>query len=140
MTFIEAETSLPNGFHDAKIEKLLIDYLSRNLLVSMQILVGTPGMPNEEDYATAELVVNGLYFCAIESPESTYPWVPDGRPLSVSGSCCVDSQTPSELLLTLPPGAGCYRFFVEQWNSFIQIAGADVQISWRDPQNLVIEA
>lgn len=132
MNFREIEQSLPNGFHDAKIERISLDYLSGSLLMNMRILTGTPGEPNQDEYGPAEVKASGLYFCSIESPDPNYPFRPSGHPLGVSGDNSGKSSSEiSDLVSKLPPGTSCYRFFVEQWNSFIYVAASDVRISWR---------
>jgi hypothetical protein len=131
MTFSEIEQTLPSGFHDAKIERISLDYPAASLVIEMRILVGTPGEVDQEEYGPAELRVGGLYFCSIEPPDSRYPFKPKGKPLGVSGDDPADWPLEiGKLLSTLPPGTSCYRFFVEDWNSFIWVAGSDVRILW----------
>lgn len=131
MTFKEAEQSLPNGFHDAEIEKLSLDYRSGTLSISMRLWVGAMGTPNQEEYRCAELRVNKLVWCSIQPPDPTYPFAPNGDPLNVQGddglSHC-EELTP--LVRQLPAGVSFYRFFFEEWNSFICIAGSDVKLLW----------
>jgi len=130
MTFEEVEAQAPNGFHDAKIDSLSVDYKVGVLTLSMKVLAGTPGMPDEEDYCAAELRVNRLLFCAIESPDPRYPFVPNGDSLDVSGAAGLDDlAVNADLVARLPADVSLYRFFVEQWNSFICIAGPDIQLS-----------
>jgi hypothetical protein len=59
MTFEEVEKTLPNGFHDAKIVRMTLDYPAGTLSMSLQILVGTPGEADQEEYGLAELRANG---------------------------------------------------------------------------------
>ena len=130
MTFGEIEKKLPNGFHDAKIEHISLDYLRGTLLMKMRLLIGTPGGGDQDEYGSAEMKVNGLYFCSIEPPDPTYPFRPNGQLLGVSGDGSGGSSPEvRELAQSLPADASYYRFFVEQWNSFIYIAASDVQIS-----------
>jgi hypothetical protein len=130
MTFKELEHSLPNGFHDAKIERISVDYTAGTLRIAMRILIGTPGEPDQDRYGPAELTVAGLYICSIEPPDPTYPFKPNGKLLGVSGDDCEnESSGVVKVLRELPKGVSCYRFFVDQWNSFIYIAASDVQIS-----------
>jgi hypothetical protein len=130
MTFEQVEASAPNGFHDAILEKLAVDYQAGIISLSMRLLVGTPGMEDEEAYSPAELRVNRLLFCAIEPPDPSYPFAPDGNPLDVSGARGLgDTPEMAKIAAQLPADASCYRFFVEQWNSFIYIAGSDIQLS-----------
>ena len=130
MTFKEAEAFAPNGFHDAKIDALHLDYKTGALSLSMRLLCGSPGMADQEDYCRAELRVGRLLFCAIDPPDPRYPFAPDHEPLGVSGADGLgDLAANSDLITRLPSDASLYRFFVEQWNSFIYIAGHDIRLS-----------
>ena len=130
MTFREIEQTLPNGFHDAKIVRISLDYPAGTLVMNMRVLIGTPGEPDQDEYGPAEVSVTGLYLCSIEPPDPKYPFRLTGKPLGVSGDSSGNSSPEiSNLMRKLPPSASCYRFFVEQWNSFIYVAGSDVQIS-----------
>jgi hypothetical protein len=130
MTFQEAEALTPNGFHDAEIDTLHVDYRTGTLSLSMRLWTGTLGTPNQEEYSSAELRVQGLLFCAIDPPDPRYPFPPDGDSLGVDGAHGPgDLAAKADLIARLPPEISLYRFFVEQWNSFIYVAGGDVQLS-----------
>ena len=130
MTFEEVEKTLPNGFHDAKIVRITVDYPAGTLLMSLQILVGTPGEADQEEYGPAELRANGLYFCFIDPPDPGYPFKPNGKALGICGDPDTrESPVIGNLLSKLPEGVFAYRFYADRWNSFIHVAAADVQIS-----------
>jgi hypothetical protein len=76
MTLRDVADTLPNGFHDSKIESLSVDYKTGTLSLSMRVLIGTPGMPDQEDYGPAQLRVNLLLFCSIQPPDPNYPHAP----------------------------------------------------------------
>jgi hypothetical protein len=130
MTFEELENTLPNGFHDAKIVRITLDFPDGNLLMNMQILVDSSKHGNEQ-YALAELRAGGLFFCFIDPPDPTYPFRPNGKALRVSGAPeSTESRAIEDLLARLPEGITAYRFFADQWNSFIHVAASDIGISW----------
>ena len=87
MTLENLEEKLPNGFHDAEIFSVELDYVAGIAKFRMSLLVGWPGDPEPERqaYQEATLVVSGLCFCSIDPPSSTYPFLPDGKPICVSG-------------------------------------------------------
>ncbi len=134
MTFDDLDSKLPNGFHDAQIYQLRIDYVGGFITIRMNFWIGNQDGPNREEYRLGELRVSGLYFCVIDPPDPTYRYVPHGSPLNVSGDRAKPETFPAleKLSQTLPPGVSCYRFFVHEWNSFINIAAKDVQVSWVD--------
>jgi hypothetical protein len=134
MTLDELDHTLPNGFHDAKIYSLAIDYAAASVKLRMALLVGWPDDPVEERerYQDAELLVTGLSFCSIDPPSPNYPFVPDGKPIGVGGDLAREDHLPllPHLSAKFPPGTSCYRFFVHDWNAFIYIAARDAQLSW----------
>ena len=134
MTFEELEDKLPNGFHDAELYDIQIDYVGGSMTLGMSFWVGSMGAPNQEEYRPGELRITGLSFCVIDPPDPTYQYVPNGSALNVSGDRAKPDSFPEleKLSRTLPPGVACYRFFVHEWNSFINIAAKDVQVSWTD--------
>jgi len=139
LLFEKLDNELPNGFHDAQLIKLVLDYATRLAILEMRILTGTPHGADSEEYRTAKLLVTGLCFCIIESPDTVYPFVPDGSGVSISGypEDSRPAEKPNEslpmikaLLAKCPVGAWSYRFFSRDWNSFIHIAGTNVELSW----------
>jgi len=132
MTFQDLEDSLPNGFHDAHLKSVSIDYIERLLTMQMEILIGTPEAQDRDEYRNATLTVTGLYFCVIDPPDAKYPFTTKNRPIWVSGD---DGwpDTLSDLAASLAqtnPGFTYHRFFSVDWNSFIYVAANDVQLYW----------
>ena len=134
MTLDELDHELPNGFHDADILSLELDYVAATAKLHLSLLVGWPEDPDPESqaYQEAILVVTGLCFCSIDPPSPTYPFLPDGKPINVSGHPAKPDDFPSlpDLAAILPSGTWCYRWFVNDWNSFIYIAGRNAEITW----------
>ena len=134
MTLAELNTSLPNGFHDAEIFSFELDYRAGTARFNMSLLVGWPEdpEPDRQAYQEAALKITGLCFCSIEPPYSTYPFLPHGGPIYVSGDPAKPDHLPSlpDLAAKFPAGAWCYRFFVHDWNAFIHIAARDAELTW----------
>jgi len=134
MTLDELDHKLPNGFHDAEIFSLELDYPAGIAKFRLSLLVGWPEDPDPERqaYQEATMMVMGLCFCSIDPPYPGYPFHPDGRPICVSGDPAKPDHMPSlpELAAKFPAGTWCYRFFVHDWNAFIHIAARDVELTW----------
>jgi hypothetical protein len=134
MTLDELDHRLPNGFHDAQIYSLAIDYAAATVQLRIALHVGWPDDPGEERerYPDAEMLVTGLSFCSIEPPSPDYPFPPDGKPISVGGDPEREDYLPllPHLSAKFRPGTWCYRFFVHDGNAFIPIAAQDAQLSW----------
>lgn len=132
MNFEELDNKLPNGFHDARLLSLKLDYTERSAVLHMRLLVGTPGSANPEEFRNAVLEVSGLCFCAIEPPNANHGVPLAGSPVRISGYP-EDKESLASLagaLAKCAPDSSCYRFFCHDWNCFIHIAALDVHMSW----------
>jgi hypothetical protein len=131
MTIEEVEKTLPNGFHDASLEKLNIDYHERAAKLDLLVDVGDPDSEgNEEAKRKGVLTVSGLLFCVIAPPDSRSPyqkaeglWIADSGPYK-------SDKIPAKLPEPLPKGAFAHYFFVNDWNAFIIIAATDARFDW----------
>lgn len=134
MTFEELEEKLPNGFHDAEIRTINIDFLNRSIVVGMNLHASMPGDLDPERYRPGTLRVVSPYLFFIEPPDSRYHFVPNGRPLNATGNSVKVGKDAAvdHLLPVLPPNATVYLFFLDDWNSCLYLAGASVEFSWDD--------
>jgi hypothetical protein len=142
MTLDELDHALPNGFHDADILSLELDYVAATAKLHLSLLVGWPEDPDPERqaYQEAMLIIAGLCFCSIEPPSPAYPFLPDGKPINVSGDPAEPADFPSlpELAAKLPVGSWCYR--LELIYSYCG-AGRQAYLDWRQTEacDLAIE-
>jgi hypothetical protein len=125
MTFDEWDHKLPNGFHDAEISKLEIDYARMTMTLHMRLLSLIQG-----EYIAAVVAVSGLQFCSIGAPSPEYPYQ-EKTAITVGGDPAKSDHLPEldALAPTFAKDVGCYRFFVHDWNNFIYIAAADVDVT-----------
>lgn len=136
MTFEDVENELPNGFHDMELYGMRLDWAEGSMTMDLNFWVGDLSGPNREAYKPGTLQITGLCFCSIDPPDSTYPFMPDGSPLNISGDAAGPETFASfeGLSQKLSAEASCYRFFVHEWNAFIHIAAKNVQLVWRKEQ------
>ena len=134
MTFEEIEQELPNGFHDAEIRQISMDFVNRSIIIGMNLHASVAGDPDPERYRPGTLKVMSPYLFFIEPPDPHYHFVPDGSPINASGSSVKIGQNTAvdRLLAVLPPNATVYLFFLDDWNSCLYLAGASVEFSWDD--------
>lgn len=135
MTFLELEKDLPNGFHDCELHSIFIDFLKGKLRMVLNLSWGDPGRKANELYKMCEVILENLCFCAIDPPDYSSNFLPDGSPLIVSGDCINFEQIkPDEKIPNqLPKNITSCRFFVYDWNAFIYIAGSNVNIAFSTP-------
>lgn len=130
----EIESHLPNGFHDAILESITVNFSSGVARLDLQLFVGDPDAIVEEEreaYKKATLCLSDLVYVVIEAPACTDE-CPKTGPLRIDGGNASADSVPAAARppKLLPSGAFAYWFFVEHWNSFIHVAarGADLQM------------
>lgn len=130
MTLEDIEDMLPNGLHDARINSINLDYVRSIARFSMEISIAGEEAADPA-FRTALLTLEGLLFCVIEAPDSSYPyhgakalWVDAGAATSVP------TTSPARLPVPLPEGAFGHWFFVNDWNAFIYVAATHAHLEW----------
>lgn len=135
MTIEEIEMTLPNGFHDACIEKLNIDYDKQEARIELLIDVSSPQLHEKKMQSMPRkgtLTLSGLLFFVIEPPDHQYfsqnqkaerLWIADSGPVA--------SSKKLELLSAIPTASSknifSHYFFIRNWNSFIIVAAAEAR-------------
>jgi hypothetical protein len=129
MTLEEIENTLPNGFHDARINKINLDYAKRVATFYLEIWVADSEEETRENYRAAKLTLSGLLFCVIEAPDPKYPYHEEKALWVDAGSSKLGDLSLTQLPEPLPSGAFTHWFFVNDWNAFIHVAATDAQIT-----------
>jgi hypothetical protein len=131
MTFEELDAEFPNGFDDAEIIGLSLDYKSRTATLQLSLRLDTPDSPNSQEYRSGVLTIRGFYYVSIEPPDVEHLFYPSGSRITVDGipEDPTTFQLFEHLKPTLPAGAFCCRFFVYDWNAFIRIAAQHAEFS-----------
>ena len=132
MTLEELEHTLPNGLHDSEVQSIQIDYVERRATMQVCVFVGDVDAPLErrEAYREGLLVISGLLFAAIEPPDASYPFAKP-RNLRVD-ACDKKKDLDPSLISSLPAGSFVRSLFVDEWNSFVHLAGLDAEMLWKD--------
>lgn len=133
MTLQELENTLPNGLHDSEIQSIEIDYIQRKTTVQLNVFVGELHAPPEtrEAYREASLVISSLHFLTIEPPDASYPFA-ESKALCVD-ACDMSKNLDIRLLASLPKESFVRSFFVNEWNSFVHLAGITAELTWKGP-------
>jgi hypothetical protein len=133
MTFEELDQRFPNGFDDAEILGLTVDYQSRTATLQISLRGNLPNSPYRDQYRQAKLTARDFYYLSIEPPDSDH-LRPQGPQITVDGLPEDPANFPlfEHLKLTLPAGAFCCRFYVHDWNSFIHLAAKNAEFIWTE--------
>lgn len=131
MTFEELDALYPNGFDDAYVDSLCMDYQYRTAELQLSLRGNPPYSPNEHEYQRALLVLRDFYYFVVEPPDTDHLWCPV-RSIQINGYPEDGNQFPlfEHLKEKLSAGAFCCRFYVHDWNSYIHMAAKDAQFSW----------
>lgn len=130
----EIENTLPNGFHDAFLDSITIDFPSRSASLTLQIWVGNLESENErerETYKHAVLKFYDLIYFTIDPPDQGKSYTKE-KPLRIDAGDSTKNSAPPSLKprMTIPQEAFAYWFFVEPWNAFFHIAACKADLQW----------
>lgn len=132
MTFEELDLATPNGFHDAQLINLRVDYENSAIELTVDFDFSDPDSSDRSVVYKRGLVCSKeLLFCTIEQPDTNY-FQFGSKYLDISGDIIsYDEMLRSELLSKpLPKAISYLRLFVHDWNSFIYIAAENIEVTW----------
>ena len=133
MTFQELAASLPNGFHDAELQRLEMDYVHRQLRFDLVVWIGDmDASGGRELYRPARVTLDDVAFLVIEPPNTGYPWL-DAGPIRIDAGEGQPHQS-SSALPSAPAGTSISWMYLEQLNRFLLFAAGNVAFEWTGPQ------
>jgi hypothetical protein len=137
MTFEQLDRNFPNGFVDAEMTALSLDYGSRAATLHLNLRGNLPDSADSQQYGRAVLTLLGLYYFAIDPPDLDHLFYPRQLKVVFDGMPEDSEQFPlfEHLKPELPGGAFCCRFYIHDWNSFIHMAAKDAQFSWLEAES-----
>lgn len=131
MTIEQIEANLPNGFHDADVISIAINFRTRGLVLDMQLWVGVldaSDKSSREERRRAILTVTDLVFCVIEPPDARYV---ESRTMVISS--CGEGTPPNRTRVfsgEIPDGNFLHWFYSSSSNSFVHIAAKDASLEF----------
>ena len=133
-TLREIDYDLPNGFHDAILEVVTINYASNNAELNLQLWIGGPDAATEEEreaYKRAKLYLTDLVYFVIDPPGPGRQSPGPGTVWLDAGDA-TDQSNPEHLKprSELPPDAFAYWFYVGPDNSHIHVAAKGASLEW----------
>jgi hypothetical protein len=133
MTFKEVAASLPNGFHDAELQRFEMDYVHRSLRFDLLVWIGDmDDSRRRELYRQARLTLDDVAFLVIEPPDITYPWLKAGCIRIDAG----EGQPPqsSSTLPVAPAGTRTIWMYLGELNRFLLFSAGNASLEWTGPQ------
>ena len=128
MTLDELDALLPSGLHDAKLDRVAINFADRTVRLELNIWVGDD--EEREAYRRAQVTLSGLLFWVSEPPDPSYPFA-SPRPLWIDAGPLTDKLPERQPALPpVPQGAFANWIFVRDWNAFIYVAAEDANLTW----------
>ena len=123
MTFQDLEQSLPNGFHDAELVKVHIDYEGQQAVLELNLDVNED-KNGPERYRRGRVTFSGVQFVTIDPP------VDAGLEVSTISAGEGEPATAPGRLPDIPKDCFLCWVFVVQSNSFIRLAARAVTHRW----------
>jgi len=131
MTLDELAASLPNGFHDAELKTLAIDYEKREVRLVLDLWVGDMGQDpvNRESYRLCEVLLSGLRYWIVEPPDPRYSYWQAGAPRIDAGPV-ERLETKTTHLPPTPPDVFVNWIYSPDSNSFAYVAAEQARLTW----------
>lgn len=134
-TFDQVEQALPNGFHDAFLRSVSVDYVERTAQMELEVWVSsmdTDNRQHREDYRRGRLQFIDLFLFSVEVPDQEFlSSTTNGLSIDVTpaGYEAFPKQGwPEE---PLPEGAFLRSFcFTNEANSFVYVAAQEAAWMW----------
>lgn len=135
MTFQQVAATLPNGFHDAELEHLQMDYVHRKLQFDLLVWVGDlEDTERREVYRPARLTVDDVGFLVIEPPDPNSPWFKAGSIRIDAGEGHPGHGHSSTVLPAAPAGTTITWMYLEELNRFCFFSAGDASLLWTGPE------
>lgn len=135
-TLRQIDDELPNGFHDALLQTINLDLVSKVARLSLQMSVGEPeGITDEasDGYKPATLTLEDLVYFVIETPDLNKKFLASrGVSIDAGDATNLDNPRAPRPLGALPDDAFAYWFFVHEWNCFIHVAARRASLEWKE--------
>jgi hypothetical protein len=135
MTLQELSRTLPNGFHDAFISTVNIDYVKQEARLSLSVWCGELSSEesiNREIYRNGELILSGLSYWVVEPPDPNYDYDQSKALWIDAGELSSENFKPTIKLPELAVGAFGSWIFVRNWNAFMYFAARESSFNWKE--------
>ena len=133
MTFDEVAASLPNGFHDAELQRFEMDYVHRTLQFDVVVWIGNMDDPGRRElYRPARLTLDNVAFLVIEPPGTNYPWLRAGR-IRIDAGTGQPHQSSSTLPVA-PTETQTAWIYLEELNRFLLFSAKSASLEWTGPE------
>ncbi|WP_320043952.1 hypothetical protein [uncultured Desulfobacter sp.] len=132
MNLTELMKTLPNGFHDAIMKSVLVDYQKHEVHIELIVWVGDLDAKDEkarEAYKEAVLIVSGLFAWVIDPPDLYWSPQKNEKLMIDIGSF---ESLPDEPPVIVPSGLFGNWIYVTNWNAFIYCVAKTAKLKWQD--------
>jgi hypothetical protein len=124
---------LPNGFHDAELQRFEMDYVRRQLRFDLVVWIGeVDDEERREAYRPARVTVDDVGFVVIEPPDADYAGAKSG-PIRIDAGEGQPRQS-STALPEAPAGTSITWMYLEEMNRFLLFSAGNASLEWTGPE------
>lgn len=141
MTFNELAYTLPNGFHDAELHRIEMDYLTRTLRLHLVVWIGDmDDPPRREAYRPALVTLKDVAYLIIEPPDfevrqqGEYPWRERGNIRIDAGEGPVSES--NTIVPPAPEGTTANWMYIDDFNRYLFFAAGDSSLEWTGAEEI----
>ncbi|MBI5550804.1 MAG: hypothetical protein HY911_04795 [Desulfobacterales bacterium] len=133
MTLDELYRTLPNGFHDAVVHSVTVDYSKREVRFNLSLWVGDLEGQDKGaryDYRDGILALYHFGYYIVEAPDPSYPYYGTNKITIDTGELKSLRSPPAVKLPPTQEGMFVSWIYVFEWNSFIYVAARRAELQW----------
>jgi len=130
MTLQEIENKLPNGLHDAQLQRLTLDLARSTLTLEVDVDSSVPAAGEEEgDPTRAKITVTGLCYLKLDPPDVLNPYAIGTASLIDTGDDPVQKGlVDNEVASKLPRGSFLHWIYLNGWNAIMVVGGKEAKL------------
>ncbi len=134
MRFEELDKLYPNGFVDAELISIRIDYPDRVAAFRVRLRTEGPDSLERDVYRAATLTLRNMLYVTVEPPDAQHLFYANGKSLTFDAFPEDPAAFPAASAVAEKIGRDGFacRFFVHDWNSFIHLAAANAEFTVGD--------
>jgi len=126
VTIEELENKFPNGFHDAHLVGMTVDFPAESIRIELDVDCDDPD-PNV--YTRIKVRLTGLSLFIVEPPDLRIS-LSYGDTIGTCGDKTSDKMLPGleTYSKNVPAGSFFYSFFLNHWNCFVHVAATNAEL------------
>jgi hypothetical protein len=131
MTIDDISKTLPNGFHDADLLGVEIDFEHATAAMDFAVDTSNSDMESAVVPRRGRLSLKGLHYFVVEPPNEQFAYDQQAQNIGSDSSDFTELSGPQKFPV-LPDGIFAHWFYSSTDNNFLFVAAANAEFEWTE--------